>query len=130
MGETKMIGYILKREVQAKEAEKKLKSYLNNESILEIGINEKNEPFVRTDWYIYITKLNKNTVKVPVIWSQSKKPYLIGGILMVLFCLFFVGGVITDFVVIGVLVGLGLVNVVKRREINDMKHAICEALDQ
>lgn len=125
-----MTGYILKDEVASKEALKKLKYQLKDESILEIGLNEKDEPFVRTDWYVYLAKIRGNTVKIPVIWSASKKPYLIGGIGLVLFLMFFVGGIVTDIMVVAILFGLGLVNVFKRNEINKMKHAICEALNQ
>ena len=97
-----MIGYILQDEFTAKQAEKKLKKYIKDDSILEIGITEKDQAFIRTDWYVYLLKFQSNTVKVPVLWSDSKRPYLIGGILMVLFMLFFVGGIITDFIIVGI----------------------------
>ncbi|MGL5676147.1 MAG: hypothetical protein ACRDDX_07025 [Cellulosilyticaceae bacterium] len=124
-----MTSYLLKEKMTSKEAYMKLKKNLKDTSILEIGLNEKGEPFVRTEWYIYIAKVKQDTVKLPNIWSQQKKPYLIGGIGLVLFFMFFIGGLITDVMVIGILFSLGLVNVWKRSEIRAMKHAICEALN-
>ena len=64
------------------------------------------------------------------MWSKSKKPFLIAGILTVLFLMFFVGGLITDFMVITILCSLGLVNVFKRTEIRKMKLAIERALSE
>ena len=62
------------------------------------------------------------------MWSKSKRPYLVAGIFTVVCLLFFVGGLATDISIVVILVGLGLVNVFKRREINNMKLAIEKAL--
>lgn len=125
-----MFDYYLTKEISGKEAVKKLKRHLKDERILKIECNEKEEPFVETDWYIYLVKLKGERYKLPVMWSKSKKPFLISGIMTVLFFMFFVGGLITDIVVVGILIGLGLVNVFKRTEISKMKEAINQALNE
>lgn len=125
-----MFDYYLTKEISAKEAVKKLEKHLSDGTILKIDCNEKEEPFIETNWYVYLIKLKGERYKVPVIWSKSKKPFLISGIITVLFFMFFVGGFITDIIVSVILVSLGLINVFKRTEINKMKEAICHALNE
>ncbi|WP_053984272.1 hypothetical protein [Niameybacter massiliensis] len=123
-----MINYYLTEDMNQQEILKRLKKNLEDDTVLNIGQNNKGETFVETDWYVYLIKLRNNRYTVPVMWSKSKKPYLIAGIFTVVFLLFFVGGLVTDISIVAILVGLGLVNVFKRREINNMKLAIEKAL--
>ncbi|MEF9960325.1 MAG: hypothetical protein RR448_09240 [Niameybacter sp.] len=123
-----MINYYLTEKLTQIEILRRLKKGLEDEHIIKIAHSAKGETFVETDWYVYVIKLKKNRYTVPVMWSDSKKPYLIGGIVTVLLLMFFVGGLVSDIGIIGILVGLGLVNVFKRSEIRAMKLAIEEAL--
>ena len=125
-----MLHYDLTKELTVVEGVAKLKNQRKEENILSVGCNKKGRAFVETDWYIYEVNVKGDCYTLPVMWSKSKKPFLIAGILTVLFLMFFVGGLITDFMVITILCSLGLVNVFKRTEIRKMKLAIERALSE
>lgn len=123
-----MVNYYLTEDMDQQEIFKRLKKNLKDDTVLKIDQNNKGETFVETEWYIYLIKLRTNRYTVPVMWSKSKRPYLVAGIFTVVLLLFFVGGIVTDMSIVAILVGLGLVNVFKRKEINSMKLAIEKAL--
>lgn len=125
-----MFNYYLTKELTPTQIVTKLKKHLKDDRILKIDCNEKGQAFVETDWYIYAISLKGNRYKLPVMWSKSKKPFLIAGILVVLYLMFFVGGLITDVMVVAILLSLGLVNVFKRTEMTKMKLAIECALNE
>ena len=104
-----------------------LKRALKQDTILAISETQKGEVFVETDWYVYVINQKREEWKIRVVWSSRKRPYLMAGIGIVLFLLFFMGGPIAEWSIIGILVGLGLVNVIKSREIQSMKKAILKA---
>lgn len=123
-----MLDYMLNTPIAQDKILKILKKHIQDKDIVEMGLNKKGQTYITTNWFTYTVWVKDTRLKLPVMWSPRKKPYLIAGILLVLFSMFNFGAGITDILMIGVFLGIGSVNAFKRTEIVEMRKTILKAL--